>query len=114
MTVVKVCSICGTIYNKNGFCQNCKDIQHEDISDVSNLQTFSFSCCKKCPYPDPICHDTCGEYQWERDERIRQLERDKIVEYIVKEMDKRKNTNDIRWWGFNSAINLIEKMRVKE
>ena len=89
--------------------------QHdEDAPDASNLQTFSFSCCKKCPYPDPTCHDTCGKYQWERDEWIKQLERDKIVECIVKEMDSRKGTNDIRWWGFNSAINLIEKMRVED
>ena len=114
MTVMRVCSICGTFYKKDGFCQNCKDIQQDDdIPDASNLHTFSFSCCKKCPYPDPTCHYTCGEYHWARDEHIRQMERNKISESIVKEMKKIKDT-DIRWYGFNSVINLIKGMRVKE
>lgn len=54
----------------------------EDVPDESNLQTFPFSCCNKCPYPEPTCQDTCGKYACERDEHIRKDERKRIVKLL--------------------------------
>ena len=44
---------------------------------IDGLQAFPFrlsdpKCCKDCWESEPLCHDTCGKYEMERDAAIRE------------------------------------------
>lgn len=64
------------------------DTVEDDYLDESNLQNFSFTshpkCCKKCYCQEPLCHECCGKYQFERDMAIRKNEREKVLNDLLR------------------------------
>jgi len=62
---------------------------------IDGLQEFPFrlsdpKCCKDCWESEPLCHDTCGKYEMDRDAAICKAERERVLDELIEWLEPQK------------------------